>query len=174
MRLIRRNKCNTEDCPATLGSTDDRISSWDDVNNLAIDSSVRNLIEVYRSNAEDVLEVINSTISDKRMETICNYCKTPSETTHYFPEGPPPMIFYALQGIGASNCDTDETIPKVQTIQGSKYDLFAVSVHTGAHIYACIYDDRDSFVYDGLRSGFIAQSSPEKRPVVGVWLVKSL
>jgi hypothetical protein len=89
-------------------------------------------------------------------------------TTHYFSDGPTPMIFYALQGIGASNCDTDETIPKQFKFQNTTSSQF---LFTRVHIYIYMYLN---FVYNGLRSGFVAHSSAEKRPVVGVWFVKSL
>jgi hypothetical protein len=173
MRIIRRSKCNNSYCGA-YRTDDDAIISWDQVDDLHVDSTIRNLLEIFRTNSEAFLKALNEPIIGRNsMESICPQCHQDTVTTHYFPGGPPPVIFYSLNGLRTPDNDTDETIPMKQVVQGVQYDVYSITIHTGTHIYAIVYHDGQVIKYDGLQVHYKSQKGFEKKPVVGVWLLKS-
>jgi hypothetical protein len=95
-------------------------------------------------------------------------------TTHYFPGGPPLVIFYSLNRLGTPDHYTDETIPMQQIVQGVQYDVYSITIYTGTHTYAIVYHDGQVIKYDRLQVHYKSQKGFEQKPVVGVWLLKSI
>jgi len=171
MKVFRKKKCSNSTCCAfrTNGST----VFYEDISNLPLDTDEFSLLRIYRSNINELLEILNNGIfGTESMDTVCSYCRGITETSFYFPEGPPPLLFFALQGVGAVNADKDNTLLKNYSVQGIDYEVFAYSVHTGQHIFAVFYDESGKCVYDDLQDGFRSHTSSIPHPIVSIWLIR--
>jgi hypothetical protein len=61
MRIVRRAKCNNSYC-GVYRTEDDAIASWDQVDDLHVDSTIRNLLEIYHTTSEAFLKALNEPI----------------------------------------------------------------------------------------------------------------
>jgi len=177
MKLLRRNKCQNPSCGASSCAGQELLTSWN-YSRLPADTRVSSVIQLFRNNSSEMLHVLNEELNTKKgMETSCRHCLNDAPTVHYFPGGPPPVVFYALQGLHAPEPSRISTIPRVQIIQDVSYDLFAVSLHSGSHITCVMFDNNHEVLYNGLQSSYTnlakTDPNPKHQPIVCAWLIQA-